>query len=137
MPALLLRALIPQGCMPGAAGMVPCDGYAPVPPAAAATMADMPGMHDMPGMDMAAADPGAMDTGERAQASQGHAPASSGHAERCPFAASAAGLATPAATSAAPWAFAGGSVPLPLPDGPVHAPAIVRAQAARAPPAGA
>jgi hypothetical protein len=41
--ALLSRALIPVGFMPGAGGIVLCSGYAPV--------AAMPGM-DMPGMDM-------------------------------------------------------------------------------------
>jgi hypothetical protein len=41
--ALLSRALIPLGFMPGPGGIVLCSGYAPVP--------TMPGM-DMPGMDM-------------------------------------------------------------------------------------
>lgn len=41
--ALLARALIPVGFMPGPGGVVLCSGYAPVPA--------MPGM-DMPGMDM-------------------------------------------------------------------------------------
>jgi hypothetical protein len=49
--ALLSRALIPVGFMPGAGGIVLCSGYAPV--------AAMPGM-DMPGMDMSGnADQGA------------------------------------------------------------------------------
>jgi hypothetical protein len=71
--ALLSRALIPVGFMPGAGGIVLCSGYAPV--------AAMPGM-DMPGMDMSGnADPG---TG---------APSPHHGTELCPFAAVATVMA--------------------------------------------
>ena len=51
--ALLSRALIPLGFMPGPGGIVLCSGYAPVPTMPYGSAADhgMPGM-DMPGMDM-------------------------------------------------------------------------------------
>jgi hypothetical protein len=72
--ALLSRALIPVGFMPGAGGIVLCSGYGPV--------AAMPGM-SMPGMDMS----GRMDHAGAGGPSQPHG------TELCPFAAGGSAMA--------------------------------------------
>ena len=81
--ALLSRALVPMGFMPGPGGIVLCSGYAPV--------LTMPGM-DMPGMDM---------SGKADQAGAGWPAQRHDGMDFCPYTAAAsvmaAGHATPLA----------------------------------------
>jgi hypothetical protein len=115
--ALLSRALIPVGFMPGAGGIVLCSGYAPV--------AAMSGM-DMPGMDMS----GTADHGAGGP-SQRHG------IEFCPFAAVASVMAAghaPALAALIPF------VPAVLvfpPQKPIPRGTIVPTSLPRGPPASA
>ena len=81
--ALLSRALVPVGYMPGAGGIVLCSGYAPVLTAVQGPEAvgGMPGML-MPGMDM---------SGEDHQGAGGPSPRHG--VEFCPYTAVAAVMA--------------------------------------------
>ena len=117
--ALLLRALIPTGFMPGSGGLVLCPGTTHM------LGMDISGMA-MPGMDMG---------GDAQQVpDDGRAPASAGHYDTCVFAASVAGIAPPGVH--APLLVAS-ALPVRFPPAAalIHAtPSILRAQSARAPP---
>ena len=127
-PALLLRALLPVGYMPGAGGLVLCSGVAGVQSPAA-----------MPGMDMSASEMLAMNVVPGPEAgpmtATGHPHAPMGQGDPCPFAASGAGYA-PASTSTALCALVAVER-APQVDHPVahHVQTILRTQAARGPPA--
>jgi hypothetical protein len=95
--ALLCRALVPMGFMPGAGGLVLCSGYAPIPAMAHGSQAEggMPGM-DMPGMDM---------SGNADHAGVGSPPQRHQGMEVCPFSAFASVMAVTHAQPVAAFAL--------------------------------
>ncbi len=95
------RALIPSGFMPGAGGLIPCSGYAPL---AAGSSTDH-GPSDMSAMDMSGMDMSLMDMSGMAMPGHSGNPSHGGNAPDhesmgiCPFAAVGSTMAASHAVS--------------------------------------
>jgi hypothetical protein len=117
--AVVLRALIPAGFMPGAGGLEFCSG---------GLMASMPSMSGMPGM------PGMSGHHHHHHDGAGVPAKTSGHGEGCVFAGSAAGLAPPCVPVVSVAALPDAIYPVPA-SVVGSTPSILRAQSPRGPPA--